>query len=181
MFLISIKKQHKLQGFCESDTMVHCIHSGILWVGLRILSEYQSQLQSVRPAGSGGDTKKVAPVYDLSYYWSGRIRVYKNKPCAVRINTRIHADLSSFDDKSSERFDPRQTAVCRLNPHVPNRKLKPPHLRRFEFSGRGERIRTFDILLPKQALYQTELRPETRQIISTFLLNANFYMHFMLV
>ena len=26
--------------------------------------------------------------------------------------------------------------------------------------GRGERIRTFDILLPKQALYQTELRPE---------------------
>ena len=83
------------------------------------------------------------------------IRVYKNKPCAVRINTRIHADLSSFDDKSSERFEPRQTAVCRLTPHASPKKLKPPHLRRFEFSGRGERIRTFDILLPKQALYHT--------------------------
>lgn len=133
------------------------------------------------PAFSAPHTIKAAAMHGFSYFWSGRIRVYKNKPRAVRINTRIHADLSSFDDKSSERFDPRQTAVCRLNPHVPNRKLKPPHLRRFEISGRGERIRTFDILLPKQALYQTELRPETRQIISTFLLNANFYMHFMLV
>lgn len=65
------------------------------------------------------------------------IRVYKNKPCAVRINTRIHADLSSFDDKSSERFEPRQTTVCRLNPHVPNRKLNPPQMRRVEFSGRS--------------------------------------------
>ena len=27
--------------------------------------------------------------------------------------------------------------------------------------GRGDMIRTCDILLPKQALYQTELRPET--------------------
>ncbi len=26
-------------------------------------------------------------------------------------------------------------------------------------SGRGDRIRTCDLLLPKQALYQTELRP----------------------
>ena len=69
------------------------------------------------------------------------IRVYKNKPCAVRINTRIHADLSSFDDKSSERFEPRQTAVCRLTPHVPNRKLKPPQMRRFEFPGRVQILR----------------------------------------
>ena len=92
--------------------------------------------------------------------WSGRIRVYKNKPSAVRINTRIHADLSHICDKSSERFEHRQTTVCRLNMHVPNRKLKPPQMRRVGFSGRGERIRTFDILLPKQALYQTELRPE---------------------
>lgn len=60
-------------------------------------------------------------------------------------------------------------------------RLKPWITTAFLISGRGERIRTFDILLPKQALYQTELRPETRQIISTFLLNANFYMHFMLV
>ena len=54
-------------------------------------------------------------------------------------------------------------------------------MRRFEFSGRGERIRTFDILLPKQALYQTELRPETTAIITAFYTNANFYTHFMLV
>ena len=121
-------------------------------------------------------TIKAVDNHGFSYLWSGRIRVYKNKPRAVRINTRIHADLSSFDDKSSERFDPRQTAVCRLNPHGPPRKLKPPHLRRFEFSGRGERIRTFDILLPKQALYQTELHPETNRIITTFFQNANFYI-----
>ena len=82
-------------------------------------------------------TIKAATMHGFSYYWSGRIRVYKNKPCAVRINTRIHADLSSFDDKSSERFEPRQTTVCRLNMHVPNRKLKPPQMRRFEFSGRS--------------------------------------------
>ena len=35
-------------------------------------------------------------------------------------------------------------------------------------SGRGERIRTFDILVPNQALYQTELHPETKSIITTF-------------
>ncbi len=32
-------------------------------------------------------------------------------------------------------------------------------------SGRGERIRTSDILLPKQALYQAELRPGQQRII----------------
>ena len=39
--------------------------------------------------------------------------------------------------RPSERFEPRQTTVCRLNPHVPNRKLKPPQMRRVEFSGRS--------------------------------------------
>lgn len=89
------------------------------------------------PTFSVPHTIKAGTMHGFSYYWSGRIRVYKNKPRAVRTNTRIHADLSSFDDKSSERFEPRQTAVCRLNPHGPPRKLKPPHLRRFEFSGRS--------------------------------------------
>ena len=51
----------------------------------------------------------------------------------------------------------------------------------FFYIGRGERIRTFDILLPKQALYQTELHPETTSIITAFLINANFYIHFVLV
>ena len=69
------------------------------------------------------------------------IRVYKNKPSAVRINTRMHTDLSHICDKSSERFAPRQTAVCRLNLHVPPRKLKPPQMRRFEFSGRAQILR----------------------------------------
>ena len=41
--------------------------------------------------------------------------------------------------RPSERFEPRQTAVCRLNMQVPNKKLKPPHLRRVKFSGRGYR------------------------------------------
>lgn len=53
-------------------------------------------------------------------------------------------------------------------------------MRRFEFSGRGERIRTFDILVPNQALYQTELHPETKPIITVFFLNANFFITFIL-
>ena len=61
----------------------------------------------------------------------------------------MRADLSHIFDKSSKIFE-------------------PPQMRRFEFSGRGERIRTFDILLPKQALYQTELHPETNPIITAF-------------
>lgn len=54
-------------------------------------------------------------------------------------------------------------------------------MRRFEFSGRGERIRTFDTLVPNQVLYQTELHPETKVIITAFFQNANFYVNFMLV
>ena len=40
-------------------------------------------------------------------------------------------------------------------------RLKPWITTTFLISGRGDMIRTCDILLPKQALYQTELRPET--------------------
>lgn len=47
----------------------------------------------------------------------------------------------------------------------------------FEFRGRGERIRTFDTLVPNQVLYQTELHPETRLIITVFFINANKYYH----
>lgn len=60
-------------------------------------------------------------------------------------------------------------------------RLKPRLCAAFLITGRGERIRTFDILLPKQALYQTELHPETNHIITAFFLNANFYIHFILV
>lgn len=88
------------------------------------------------PTFSVPHTIKAVDNHGFPYFWSGRIRVYKNKPRAVRINTRIYTDLSSFDDKSSERFEPLQTAVCRLTPHVSPKKLKPPHLRRLEFSGR---------------------------------------------
>ena len=40
-------------------------------------------------------------------------------------------------------------------------------------SGRGERIRTFDTLVPNQVLYQTELRPETTPSITCFLFIAS--------
>ena len=78
-----------------------------------------------------------------------------------------HADLSHLVINRVKRSNPTKE-FCRLNPYVPNRKLKPPQMRRFEFSGRGERIRTFDILVPNQALYQTELHPETKPIITVF-------------
>ena len=56
----------------------------------------------------------------------------------------------------------------RSNHDPANIKLKPP-MRRFEFYGRGDMIRTCDILLPKQALYQTELRPETNPLYQAFI------------
>ena len=54
---------------------------------------------------------------------------------------------------------------------------KPREYATWNYNGRGERIRTFDILLPKQALYQTELHPETTWIITAFFINANFFIH----
>ena len=36
-----------------------------------------------------------------------------------------------------------------------------------ERNGRGGRIRTCDILLPKQARYQAALRPETKRTMGT--------------
>ncbi len=48
--------------------------------------------------------------------------------------------------------------------------------------GRGDMIRTCDILLPKQALYQTELRPDIQcKSISIFFKIANFYACFVFV
>ncbi len=39
-------------------------------------------------------------------------------------------------------------------------------MRRFEFSGRGDRIRTCDPLHPMQVLYQAELHPEQQSDIT---------------
>ncbi len=55
-------------------------------------------------------------------------------------------------------------------------KLKPAKNGRFEFRGRGERIRTFDTLVPNQVLYQTELRPETTHSITSFLMIASLIL-----
>src|SRR5438045_7717555 len=47
-------------------------------------------------------------------------------------------------------------------------------LQKMQIPGRGERIRTSDILLPKQARYQTAPRPETwRQMILLAHLSSN--------
>jgi hypothetical protein len=35
-------------------------------------------------------------------------------------------------------------------------------------SGRGDRIRTYDLLVPNQALYQAKLHPETRRRARAF-------------
>ena len=45
-------------------------------------------------------------------------------------------------------------------------------------AGRGERVRTSDILLPKQALYQAELRPECPPLYNTFFVIANISYDF---
>ena len=39
----------------------------------------------------------------------------------------------------------------------------------WEKSGRGDRIRTYDLLVPNQALYQAKLHPETRRRARIFL------------
>ncbi len=44
------------------------------------------------------------------------------------------------------------------------------------YSGRGDMIRTRDILLPKQALYQTELRPDSEHY-NTYLLKIKLFKY----
>ena len=41
-------------------------------------------------------------------------------------------------------------------------------------SGRGERIRTFDTLVPNQVLYQTELRPEGETYYNLIFLKSKY-------
>ena len=49
----------------------------------------------------------------------------------------------------------------------------------FEFRGRGERIRTFDTLVPNQVLYQTELHPENEtHYILTFSKKQIYFIEF---
>lgn len=56
--------------------------------------------------------------------------------CQTQANCQeCHADLSHFVIKRVKRSNLTKE-FCRLNPYVPNRKLKPPQMRRFEFSGR---------------------------------------------
>ena len=50
--------------------------------------------------------------------------------------------------------------------------------RRFKFSGRGERIRTFDTLVPNQVLYQTELHPENESYYILIFIKSKYYFEF---
>ena len=58
----------------------------------------------------------------------------------------------------------RSCAPCPATPSCKTLATAPPRLTflcgRPGYAGRGERIRTSDILLPKQARYRTALRPE---------------------
>ncbi len=45
-----------------------------------------------------------------------------------------------------------------------SKRKKPRQCATWNSNGRGDMIRTCDILLPKQALYQTELRPEVLKL-----------------
>ena len=56
----------------------------------------------------------------------------------------------------------------------PLEKIKTDQKGRFKFSGRGERIRTFDTLVPNQALYQTELRPESETYYNTIFIKSKY-------
>ena len=78
--------------------------------------------------------------------------------------------------RTSETFEPWQISNLPFESAVPSKQIKnTASTAVFLFvSGRGERIRTFDILVPNQALYQTELHPETTAIITAFFTNANF-------
>ena len=54
-----------------------------------------------------------------------------------------------------------QCDVLNLETRAGFNKKRPYETVFFIKSGRGERIRTFDTLVPNQVLYQTELRPES--------------------
>ena len=53
-------------------------------------------------------------------------------------------------------------------------KIKTDPKGRFKFSGRGERIRTSDTLVPNQVLYQTELRPEGTNNYNFIFINCKY-------
>ena len=131
------------------------------------------------PSNQTAETKKHNKKYRINcgifvYLWSGRQRV--NLPSGKRRQIVTNAPQPTQRVVRGKDSNPTK-GFCRSNPHVPNRKLKPPQMRRFEFSGRGERIRTFDTLVPNQVLYQTELRPETKSIITAFFLIANLFLY----
>ena len=44
-------------------------------------------------------------------------------------------------------------------------------------SGRGERIRTFDTLVPNQVLYQTELHPENENYYNYIFVKSKYILH----
>jgi hypothetical protein len=68
-------------------------------------------------------------------------------------------DLSNEDGPSAAKQD-------KLCPGVPSRE-------RYESrTGRGDTIRTCDILLPKQALYRAELRPDELAIMARWAARA---------
>ena len=73
--------------------------------------------------------------------------------------------------------EPDIVSQCDIsNPYfTTDAKLKPPK-RWFEFCGRGERIRTFDTLVPNQVLYQTELRPENEHYYKLFFIKSNWIL-----
>ena len=55
-------------------------------------------------------------------------------------------------------------------------KIKTALNERFELSGRGERIRTFDTLVPNQVLYQTELRPENERYYNCIFIKIKYIL-----
>ena len=92
-----------------------------------------------------------------------RLRATRNDLATLFITHKIFQILWGPMLAKSTWFRTLHCTQCNAQTVIPTIKLKSAQ-GRFEFYGRGDRIRTYDILLPKQALYQTELRPECQKL-----------------
>ena len=107
-------------------------------------------------------------------YWSGRrdwldFSVKKSAPLRRLYTAILPSRQASLSNTLSRVFEPYCTQSTNAK--------KPPKMVAFCVCGRGDEIRTRDILVPNQALYQAELHPVDRfTLYSIFFSFANIFL-----
>jgi hypothetical protein len=102
---------------------------------------------TVRPAAI--TPRNYGPLFHRSFLFAGDAA-----PPGSTVARCTRRRITQSGESARNRFAKRGRG-CQLQPSRPDNKL----LIWISKNGRGDRIRTCDLLLPKQALYQAELRP----------------------